>query len=60
MKVNIEFLNSVASLMKHTDQQVADLLNPSHYGKTADGRIVVLDYGYDSKVMNMYYPSEDS
>jgi hypothetical protein len=32
-----------------------DLLNPEHYGKTTDGRIVLLDYGYTQDVMDQHY-----
>jgi len=45
-----EILKSVdAGLM------AGDLLNPEHYGKTTDGRIVLLDYGYTQDVMNNFY-----
>jgi len=57
-KPNTEFIESVASLLKEGTMG-ADLEVVDHWGKTSDGRIVVLDYGFTQEVFNDFYgPSE--
>lgn len=41
--------------MDSNDLVSADIQVLDHWGKTADGRIVLLDYGYTDEVYNKYY-----
>ena len=56
-------LRQVASLIKHEKSMVADMQEMEHWGKTSDGRLVLLDYGYNTGVAKKYYgvdiPSDD-
>lgn len=48
-------VKAVASLMKANDLLKADLERMDHWGKTADGRLVILDYGYTRDVRDKHY-----
>jgi hypothetical protein len=37
---------------------VSDLTTPGHWGKTADGRLVILDYGLNDEIWSKYYTSD--
>jgi len=52
---NSEFLNSLISVIKDTDLWVADLFDPGHWGKTADGRVVILDFGFTKEISRKFY-----
>ncbi len=57
-EVNEGFIEALASLIKEGTHS-ADLEVISHWGKTSDGRIVVLDYGFNQEVFNEFYgPNE--
>lgn len=47
------FLESAITLVK-SGLFVADLTTVDHWGKTADGRVVILDYGFNDDVSNMW------
>ena len=57
---NEEFINHIGSLMQINDLKPGDLIKIDHYGKTSDGRIVLLDYGFNSEVYKMYHPDVSS
>lgn len=44
-------------LMKTRGLAIGDLWVYDHYGKTADGRVVLLDYGLTDEVWDMHYAS---
>jgi hypothetical protein len=46
----LEFWNGIQSLLS-ADLVWGDIARINHWGKTADGRLVMLDYGYTNKVM---------
>ena len=37
-----------------------DFFKPKHWGKTADNRLVLIDYGANKNIYNKYYKSEDT
>lgn len=45
----LEFWNGIQSLLS-ADLAWGDIVRLNHWGKTADGRLVMLDYGYTNKV----------
>lgn len=49
-----EFLNSALSLGTKNKLMSGDLAVLGHWGKTADGRLVILDYGYTREVQQLY------
>jgi hypothetical protein len=49
------FFNSVYEMLTQTSLMPGDLLSIGHWGKTADGRIVLLDSGLTSSVWDNYY-----
>ncbi len=58
IRINKEFFEGVLSLIDN-GILAADIARPDHWGKTSDGRIVILDYGFDREVEKIYYPSEE-
>ena len=50
-----EFVVAAYELMQFEETQRADLFNEEHWGVTGDGRIVVLDYGYNDEVKRNHY-----
>ena len=48
-----EFLQSVIALRKHGVNR-QDMMMEDHWGKTSDGRIVLLDYGLDTRTQQHY------
>lgn len=48
-------LKALEYAMRHLNLLEADLTHIEHYGKTADGRIVLLDYGFTHDVQMRYY-----
>lgn len=53
--LNTPQMKAVQTLMEQTGAINGDLTAPSHWGKTADGRIVCLDYGLSDQVYKDYY-----
>lgn len=53
--VNDPFVKSVRSLVDQNQLEIADIGVINHWGKTANGRVVLLDYGFDQAVANRYY-----
>lgn len=49
------FSKDFANLVQAGDLMEGDLGKPEHWGKTADGRVVILDYGYTKSVHRNYY-----
>lgn len=50
-----DFLDRLLAAKEVNELEEADLTSIGHWGKTADGRVVILDYGYTSNVRNTYY-----
>lgn len=50
-----DFLEAVASLMQSADLLGGDLKYVDHWGKTSDGRVVLLDYGFTGEVWSQHY-----
>lgn len=48
------FVKSVLAAVDH-GLMVGDLTSPEHWGVTAEGRLVLLDYGYTADVADKYY-----
>lgn len=53
-----KFVQAAHDLMRFEDLGSGDLFEESHWGKTADGRIVVLDYGFTGDVYRKHYRPE--
>lgn len=51
---DINFLNAVAGLIRK-GLLTGDMKFHDHWGKTPDGRVVMLDYGFDAEVANKEY-----
>lgn len=51
------FLESIASMMDSADLLGGDLKFIDHWGKTPDGRVVLLDYGFTGDVYTQHYAS---
>lgn len=49
------FIYGVAHAINNLDLMYGDLLRPGQYGRTTDGRIVLLDYGFTEIVHLMHY-----
>ncbi len=49
------FLADMSSYLNAADPTAGDLMLKAHWGKTADGRIVLLDYGLDRETYRKYY-----
>jgi hypothetical protein len=58
-KINNEskFFNSVLDTAKENDLLYGDLSQLDHWGKSPDGRIVLLDYGFTGEVWGKHYSS---
>ena len=50
------FMRKVIAFARRTNTKWGDLINLGHWGKTSDGRIVVLDYGFTEEVSEKHYP----
>jgi len=48
-------LRALEYAMNHLNLVISDLTHVSHYGKTADGRVVLLDYGFTHDVEMWHY-----
>lgn len=46
---------STAHLIKTTKLMPGDLMDVEHWGKTADGRVVLYDYGFTTEVYDTFY-----
>lgn len=51
----LPFIEDVLKALESTDLLIGDLLHSEHWGKTADGRIVLLDYGLTRDVHSKHY-----
>jgi hypothetical protein len=49
------FILSLEKLIKKYKMQIPDIDMPGHWGKTPDGRIVLLDYGFNEEVFKKHY-----
>jgi len=54
-----EFAKTVVTTAKANRLMPGDLCEISHWGKTADGRCVLLDYGFTQDVSANHYPRPD-
>lgn len=52
---NSPFVQGLASLILNQDAMAADMGKVSHWGKTASGKIVLLDYGYSRDIARKHY-----
>ena len=48
------FVNKIVDLVHNNDLNIGDVVS-DHFGKTADGRIVMVDYGLSEDVAEQYY-----
>ena len=49
------FVKAVLDLVENKGSMIADMKVIDHWGKTADGRVVLLDYGYSREVARDHY-----
>lgn len=54
-----DFLDKLLSVKEANELEEADLTSIGHWGKTADGRVVILDYGYTTNVRQTHYGNYD-
>lgn len=55
----VSLINGALSLMQKNDLVIGDVSIKSHWGKTSDGRAVILDYGFTTEVQkNAYMPKK--
>jgi hypothetical protein len=54
------FITEIVNLSLRNELCVADICNIQHWGKTSDGRCVLLDYGYDYEVWSRFYRTKAS
>lgn len=52
------FVEAVIGLVHEEGTLSADMEDVEHWGKTADGRVVLLDYGYTPVTQPLYYGSD--
>lgn len=50
-----EFFHGIISAMQENHLMSGDILEVDHYGKTSDGKIVLLDYGFTEDIANKFY-----
>jgi hypothetical protein len=48
------FVDKIADLVHNNDLNTGDIVS-DHFGKTADGRIVLIDYGFTEDVAEEFY-----
>lgn len=53
--ITSDFVRMIWELSEELDLMYVDLVDNRHWGKTADGRIVLLDYGYTKDIAFTYY-----
>lgn len=53
------FLEALRTTMWENDLLPGDIAKPSHFGQTASGNIVLLDYGFTENVHEDFYSDED-
>jgi hypothetical protein len=51
----VAFIQAVVATARASNLLVGDLKEPSHWGKTPDGRLVLLDYGFSEDVWSQHY-----
>jgi hypothetical protein len=51
----LEWMDGVLKMIHHADVAVGDLFDLNHWGKTNDGRMVLLDYGLTRDVLRKHY-----
>jgi hypothetical protein len=54
-RIHNKFFQSILYLMEDTGLLNGDLRTIEHWGKTADGRVVLLDYGLSREVYQLHY-----
>ena len=52
------FLENVIALIDANELLTGDILDAKHWGKSADGRVVTLDYGYTQAVDKTHYGAD--
>lgn len=52
---SIEFITAVFTMARNTKILRGDLSRVDHWGKTTNGQVVVLDYGFTENVREKYY-----
>ena len=50
-----DFHKAVLQMMNHESVLLADMRELEHWGKTSDGRVVLLDYGYTKETAKLYW-----
>lgn len=50
-----ELMNTCIPIFKNSDLELGDVEAASHWGRTGDSRLVLLDYGLTSEVWNQHY-----
>lgn len=51
----LKFINGVVALNRESDVELGDIVRPDHWGRTLDGRFMLLDYGYTTSVRKKFY-----
>jgi hypothetical protein len=54
MKIK-SYIDSLYALQKINHVKTDDLVHIDHWGKSVDGRVIVLDYGFTEKVEREHY-----
>ncbi|MFA6049704.1 MAG: hypothetical protein WC761_00635 [Candidatus Paceibacterota bacterium] len=50
--------NGLSELVRTINLDLDDLMRSDHYGLTGDGRVVVIDYGYNKEIGRQFYAYE--
>jgi hypothetical protein len=54
-ETNNQLVMNTVNTMNSTDLLIGDIAIVEHWGKSADGRVVLLDYGFTKEVWEKYY-----
>lgn len=55
----LQFMEDLHELMIENDLEPGDIEVPEHWGKTADGRLVLLDYGLTADILQAHYQNQE-
>jgi hypothetical protein len=57
-ELNQKVVSGIVHLLHRHDLDIGELMVADHWGKTPDGRFVILDYGFDSDVADAFYENQ--
>lgn len=53
-----DFIKAVVATVRNNKLGIGDIINVEHWGKTPDGRTVLLDYGFTEDVWSKHYAND--